>query len=88
MFFGLCNSPGTFSRMMASVFRDLLQEGVIVNYMDDFAIPANSKEQLAERTVRFLERASQYNLCFKRSKCIFDAPEIPMLGVRVGNGEI
>lgn len=51
MFFGLCNSPGTFSRMMTSIFRDLLQEGILVNYMDDFAIPADSKQQLAERTM-------------------------------------
>jgi hypothetical protein len=66
----------------------MLQEGIVVNYMDDFAIPADTKEQLAERTTRFLERAAEYNLCFKRSKCIFDAPEIPLLGVRVGNGQI
>ena len=88
MFFGLCNSPGTFSRMMTSIFRDLLQEGILVNYMDDFAIPADSKQQLAERTTRFLERAAEYNLCFKRTKCIFDAKEIPMLGVRVGDGKV
>lgn len=56
--------------------------------MDDFAIPGDTKEQLAERTVRFLERAAEYNLCFKRSKCVFDATEIPLLGVRVGGGKI
>ena len=56
--------------------------------MDDFAIPGDTKEELAERTVKFLERAAQYNLCFKRTKCIFDAEEIPMLGVKIGHGQI
>lgn len=73
---------------MSCIFRDLLQEGVVVNYMDDFAIPADNEEQLAERTIRFLERAAQYNLCFKRTKCLFNVQEIPMLGVRVGDGKV
>ena len=32
MYFGLCNSPGTFQRMMNSIFRELLHEGVLANY--------------------------------------------------------
>ena len=56
--------------------------------MDNFAIPADNEAQLAERTTRFLKQAAQYNLCFKRTKCIFNAPEIPLLGVQVGQGEV
>ena len=28
MYFGLCNSPGTFQRMMNSIFQELLHEGI------------------------------------------------------------
>ena len=42
MYFGLCNSLGTFQRMMNSIFWELLHEGVLVNYMDDFIIPAKT----------------------------------------------
>jgi transposase InsO family protein len=87
MFFGLCNSPGTFSRMMTSIFRDLLHEGVLVNYMDDFAVPGKDDKDLEEKTVKFLKVAEKHGLHFKRSKCIFHAPEIPMLGTVVGNGK-
>ena len=51
MYFGLCNSPGTFQRMMNSIFQELLHEGVLANYMDDFVIPAKIMEELEERTI-------------------------------------
>jgi len=88
MYFGLCNSPGTFQRMMNSIFRELLHEGVLANYMDDFIIPAKTMEELEERTIRFLKIAEKHNLCFKRSKCNFNIEEIPILGVIVGKGQI
>ena len=40
-----------FQRMMNSIFRELLHEGVLKNYMDDFVISAKTKKELEERTV-------------------------------------
>jgi len=88
MYFGLCNSPGTFQRMINSIFRELLHEGVLANYMDDFVILARTMEELEERTIQFLKIAEKYNLCFKRSKCNFNMEEIPILGVVVGKGQV
>jgi len=88
MYFGLCNSPGTFQRMMTSIFRELLHEGILANYMDDFIIPGKTEEELEKRTIRFLKIAEKHNLCFKQSKYDFNTTEIPILGVRVGNGEV
>ena len=65
MYFGLCNSPETFQRMMNSIFRELLHEGVLANYMDDFVIPARTIEELEEKTIWFLKIAEKHNLCFK-----------------------
>jgi len=48
MYFRLCNSPETFQRMMYSIFWELFYEGVLANYMDDFVIPAKTKEELEE----------------------------------------
>jgi len=69
---------------MNSIFQELLHEGILVNYMDDFFIPAKTKKELKERTIRFLRIAEKHNLCFKQSKCDFDMEEIPILGVIVG----
>jgi len=88
MYFGLCNSPGTFQRIINSVFWELLHEDILANYMDNFVIPARTKEELEERMVRFLKIAEKHNLCFKRLKYDFNMEEIPILGVIVGKGQV
>ena len=88
IYFGLCNLPGTFQRMMNSIFQELLHKGILANYMDDFIIPAKTIEELEERTIRFLKIAEKYNLCFKWSKCDFNIEEISILGVIVGKGQV
>jgi len=51
--------------MMNSIFQELLYEGILTNYMDDFVIPAKTMEELEEQMVRFLKIAEKHNLCFK-----------------------
>ena len=51
MYFRLCNLPGTFQRMINSIFQKLLHKGILANYMDDFMIPAKTMKELEERTV-------------------------------------
>ena len=48
MYFGLCNSPGMFQQMINSIFRELLHEEVLANYMDDFIIPLKIMKELEE----------------------------------------
>jgi len=51
MYFRLCNSLRTFQRMINNIFWELLHEGVLANYMDNFIIPAKMMEELKERTI-------------------------------------
>ena len=88
IYFGLCNSPGTFQRIMNSIFWELLHKDILANYMDDFIILAKMMEELEERTIQFLKIAEKYNLCFKQSKCDFNMEEIPILKVIVEKGQI
>ena len=88
MYFELCNSPGTFQRMMNSIFQELLHKEVLTNYIDDFVIPAKTIEELKEQTVRFLKIIEKHNLYFKQSKCDFNMEEILILGVAVGKGQV
>ena len=73
---------------MNSIFWELLHEGILANYIDDFMIPAKTMKELEESTVQFLKIVEKHNLCFKRSKCDFNMEEIPILGVVVGKGQI
>ena len=88
IYFGLYNSLGTFQRMMNSIFWELLYEGVLANYINNFVISIKTKEKVEEQTIRFLKIAEKHNLCFKRSKCDFDIEEIPILRVIVGEGQV
>ena len=88
MYFGLCNSLGTFQWMMNSIFQELLHKGILENYMDDFVIPARTIKELEERTVQFLKIVEKHNLCFKKSKCDFNMEEILILEVVVGKRQI
>jgi len=48
MYFRLCNLLGTFQRIMNSIFWELLHEGVLANYMDDFVILVKTITELKE----------------------------------------
>ncbi len=43
MFFGLTNSPATFQTMMNTIFRDLIDEGSVMIYMDNIAIHTGTR---------------------------------------------
>ena len=51
--------------MMNSICQELLHEGILANYMDDFVIPAKTMKELKEQMVRFLKIVEKHNLCFK-----------------------
>ena len=51
MYFELCNFPGTFQRMMNSIFQELLHEEILANYMNDFIILAKNMKEQEERTI-------------------------------------
>jgi len=51
-------------------------------------ISAKTKKELEERTIYFLKVVEKHNLCFKQSKCDFDAEKIPIPGVVVRQGEV
>ena len=73
---------------MNSIFQELLYEGILANYIDNFVIPTKTMEELEEQTVRFLKIVEKHNLCFKWSKCDFNIEEIPILEVIVGKGQV
>ena len=73
---------------MNSIFQELLHEGVLANYMDNFVIPAKDMRELEEKTIQFLKITERYNLYFKQSKCDFNMEKIPILEVIVGKGQV
>ena len=55
MFFGLCNSPATFQKMMNELFKDMIDEGWLKIYMDDLLLHSKDITTHRERTKRVLQ---------------------------------
>lgn len=77
--FGLKNLPMWFQDQMRTVFADL--EGVICSiYIDDIVVFADTEKQLIERLRMILQRAREFNIRFKPSKCHFGLQQLEYLG--------
>lgn len=46
MFFGLCNSPATFQAFMDDIFRHEIIGNIVIIYMDDILIFAETRDKL------------------------------------------
>jgi len=68
MYFRLCNSPGTFQRMMNSIFQELLHKGVLANYMDDFVIPAKNHRRTRRKDDQVFEDSRETQSVFQKVK--------------------
>jgi hypothetical protein len=87
MFFRLCNSPATFQVMMNDIFRDMLNEGWLIIYMDNILIYSNNPEEHRKRTLRVLARLYKHDLFLKAEKCKFDV-KVEYLGLIISKNKI
>jgi hypothetical protein len=88
MFFGLCNSPATFQAMMNDIFRDMLNEGWLIIYMDDILIYSNDPEEHRRRTLHILAKLRENDLFLKVEKCKFNVKEVGYLGLIISENKI
>jgi hypothetical protein len=56
MFFGMCNSLATFQAMMDSIFMMMIDQRLVIVYIDDILIFAETKEELQRITRQVLEK--------------------------------
>jgi hypothetical protein len=81
MFFGLCKSPATFQAMMNHIFQDLIDQGVVVVYMDDILIFTKMKEEHKRVTYEVLKILEDNDFYLKPEKCEFEKKKIEYLGL-------
>ncbi|CAM8890097.1 unnamed protein product [Rhodiola kirilowii] len=70
MSFGLCNAPGTFQRVVTSIFSDMIGEFIEV-FMDDFTIYGDTFEACLSHLSTVLARCVSMNLVLNYEKCHF-----------------
>lgn len=77
--FGLCNSPGTFERLMDIVLRGYHWERCLC-YLDDVIVFGSTFDLALENLKAVFDRYRQANLKLKPSKCVLFQTEVAFLG--------
>lgn len=84
--FGLCNSPAVFQRFINRVFRELIENGVVLTYVDDLIIPCTNFEAALSNLKKVLSVAENFGLDIHWGKCRFFQTRIEFLGHIIENG--
>ncbi|CAM8913896.1 unnamed protein product [Rhodiola kirilowii] len=79
MSFGLCNAPGTFQRVVTSIFSDMIGEFIEV-FMDDFTIYGSTFDACLDNLSTVLARCVSMNLVLNYEKCHFMVTHGVVLG--------
>ena len=69
--FGLCNSPSVFQRYVNAIFRRLIQDKIILIYMDDLIVLSDDGVSGLRNLKKALETASTAGLLINWKKCRF-----------------
>ena len=88
MFFGMCNSPVTFQAMMDVIFRDMINDCIVIIYMDDIFLFAPDEKTLTENTKKILTNLWDNDLFLKLTKCEFNQTKVEYLGLVIEEGRI
>lgn len=78
--FGLKNGPAVFQRFINTVFRDMIDRGDIIIYIDDILIATKGVEENLRILQKVLERLNSFGLEIKLKKCHLIKSEIDYLG--------
>jgi len=80
--FGLTNALATFCTLMNDIFREWLDDFVVV-YIDDILIYSGSLEEHAEHLHKVFQRLRENKLYAKLEKCEFGVTKVNFLGHRI-----
>ena len=84
----MCNSPATFQSMMDAIFSDMIDNNLVIIYMDDILIFVPDELILAENTKKVLARLQENDLFLKPSKSKFNQTKVDYLGMVIEKGKI
>jgi hypothetical protein len=87
MYFGMCNAPSSFQRMMDVILAKLLTTGCVFVYVDDILIVGDNLEELRHWTREVLEVMRTNRLSCKPVKCQFEQRSVTYLRTIIGQGQ-
>jgi len=84
MYFGLTNSPATLQTIMNDLFRDLINQGDMVIFINNILVATDTEERHDKLVEEVLKRLEENNLFVKPEKCKWKVREVEFLGVVIG----
>ncbi|TPX33406.1 hypothetical protein SeLEV6574_g08385 [Synchytrium endobioticum] len=82
--FGPKQAPSHMQRFVSESCKDFMEEGWLVNILDDFVIKTVGTIQLHKiHITRYLQRIQELGVYIKLSKCVFFAKEVTFVGFKV-----
>ncbi|XP_019252900.1 PREDICTED: uncharacterized protein LOC109231715 [Nicotiana attenuata] len=84
---GLTNAPATFCTLMNQIFREYIDEFVVV-YLDDIVIYSKTLEEHLEHLRKVQARLREHKLYVKLSKFTFSQKQIDFFGHVIEDGRI
>ncbi|WCJ29454.1 Transposon Tf2-6 polyprotein [Euphorbia peplus] len=85
--FGLTNAPATFCTLMNQVFREYLDQFVVV-YLDDIVVYSSTLEEHREHLRLVFTKLRENKLFLKLEKCAFGQTRIQFLGHVIEQGRV
>ncbi len=82
--FGLANAPAVFQSFINEIFRDMLNQYVIV-YIDDILIYSKSEDEHIKHVQTILSRLQEHQLFVKAEKCEFHVQHTTFLGYHISH---
>jgi len=84
IYFRLTNSLATFQTMINDLFRDLINQGDIVTFIDDILVATDTEKGHDELVEEVLKRLEENDLFVKPKKYKWKAREVEFLEVVIG----
>jgi len=70
IYFGLTNSPAIFQAMMNDLFRDMINKGDVITFIDDVLVATETEEGYDKIVKEVLKRLEENDLYVKPEKCM------------------
>jgi len=84
MYFRLTNSSATFQAMMNNLFRNIINKGDIVTFINNVLVATETEKEHNEIVEEILRRLEENDLYVKLEKCVWKVRKIGFLGVIMG----
>jgi len=84
IYFGLTNSPAIFQAMMNDLFRDMINKGDVITFIDDVLVATETEEGYDKIVEEVLKQLEENDLYVKPEKYMWKTREIRFLGMIMG----